>query len=239
MQRIAYLFKRSKTSSPALAATYPTSLSAALGEEQVYHPGLFETDTAVVKASRGAAGQPLRLKFQGTSDQPDATLLGARDAQVQVVAAGAGQSLRLVQGTGISTATSHTTTSGRTTVTMGTDGRGEPAVTAAGLALYAAANLIGVFTIDAVGSGTGIMGETAIGDVPVAPAPSWVDILSTRQDTGATAAEHLVDAGLGASLSLGFQVQTVGWRAIRALAKSDGGAPGDDDACSIQMDLVG
>lgn len=239
MQRIATLFDRSDSSSPALAAAYPTSLSAARGEEQVYHPGLFETDTATAVVARGGAGNPVRLKFEGTNDQPDATLIGARDAMVQVVAAARGQSIQLVQARGTSVGTSHSTAaSGLTTVTLGTNARGEPAVTANDLATYAAASMVGLFTIAAVGVGTGLMGAM-VQSIAVAPAPVWVPIQSTRQDTGVAAAEHVLDPGLGASGNYGFQVQTVGWRALRALARSEGGAPGTGDSIAVRMDVLG
>lgn len=237
MQRTATLFSRTGASSTALVnGTYPTSLVAALGEEQVYHPGLYETYPAAAAVARAAGGNPVKLKFQGTADMPDALLLGDSFGRISLVASSAGKSIQTAQATGASVSTSHSTTGGLTTITLGTDATGKGNVTATALAAYITANLSATFT-PTVLVGAGLMGAMdRAASVPTVP--SWIDIESTRQDTSTTAFEHTLDAGAGNSALYGFRVKSHGWRAIRAVACS-AGAPDPADSIAVTMGLPG
>jgi hypothetical protein len=237
MQRIATLFNRTGASSPALGNnTYPSALSSSLSEEQVYHPGLYESYPATVNVTRHAAGVTSKLKFQGTGDAPDPLLLGDSFGRISLIALSAGQSIQLAQATGYSVATTHATASGLTTLTMGTDALGKPSETATSLAAYLVANLAGTFT-PVVIVGAGLMGAmTRAASVP--EAPRWVDIESTRESTSTTAAEHTVDPGAGLSVTLSFRVKTAGMRAIRCIATGTG-APNAADAVLVTMGLPG
>ncbi len=240
MMRLATLFSRSQASSPALGNnSYPTALSAALGEEQVYFPGLAEWYPALAKIARGGAGNTVKLKFQGTNDPADPLLIGAGNAQISLYAVAPGLSIRLEQATGVSVATSNASSGGQRLITLASDADRRPADTAASLHTFIATNL-GADFVSAVGAGggAGIMGATSIGALAVPELPRWLDIESTREDTGTTAAEHTVDAGLAGALQIAFQVRTGGWRAVRCLA-SGTAAPGVGDLALITMSLPG
>lgn len=237
--RTATLFNRSYSSSPALAnAGYPTALSAALSEEQVYHPGLYDLYPATAKIARGGAGVTSKLKFQGTTDMPDPLLLGDSFGRISLIAIDSGQSVQLAQATGasVSTTASAPDAAGLTTITLGTDARGRGNVTAQALSDYIAANLPAIFT-SVVVVGGGIMGAmTRAAAVP--QAPRWVDIPSIREDTATEGVEHTVDAGLGGTSTIGFQVKTKGFRAIRCIATGTA-APASGDSVLVQMGLPG
>lgn len=237
MQRTAYLFKRDYTTAPALAnATYSTGPSAALGEEAVYHPGLHDAYAAQARVTRAALGVTSKLKFQGTADQPEPLILGAGNAQVSLIAAAPGKSIQTAQATGASASTSHSTAAGLTTVTLGTDANGRPSTTAQAFADYITANLSATFT-PTVLAGSGIMGAM-LRAAAVPEAPAWGDLQSTRHDTGVEAAEHTIDPGAGASVTVEFLVQTRGCRAVRAIATGTG-APASGDAVIITMAVPG
>jgi hypothetical protein len=237
MQRTATLFNRTGASStPLVNGTYPSSLVAALGEEQVYHPGLYETYPAAAAVARAAGGNPVKLKFQGTADFPDALLIGDSTARISLVASSSGKSFQLTQATGASVSTSHSTASGLTTIALGTDALGRGNVTPAALVAYIAANLSATFTGTAIATG-GVMGamDRAVA-VPISP--RWIDLESTRQDTSTTAFEHTLDPGAGGSATYGFRVKSQGWRAVRAIACSSG-APDTADSIAVTMGLPG
>lgn len=239
IQRKVTLFNRSGASTPALANNSFAGivLSAALGEEQVY-PGGFDTCPATARVNRHAAGNPSKVKFQGTSDPPDALLLsGADGARVSLVAIDAGQSIQLAQASGTSIATSSATSSGLTTITMGTNALGHPSVSAQGLADWISANLPAVFTPTVVAGGSGLMGPMAMA-AAVPQAPRWVDIESTLELTVTPAAEHTLDPGAGLTADFGFQVRTAGWRAVRCLGTC-AAAPNAADAVLVTMSVPG
>lgn len=237
MLRNATLFNRTGGSSPALGNnTYPSVLSSTLSEEQVYFPGLCETYPATVKVTRNAAGVTSKIKFQGTVDVPDPALIGDSFGRFSLIALASGQTFQLAQATGVSVATSHTTASGLTTVTLGTNALGQPSVTVTALVAYIVANLAATFTPVAI-VGTGLAGamERAIS---VPEAPRWTDVESIREATSTTAAEHTIDPGAGASVSLAFRVKTAGYRAIRCIATGTG-APHASDAVLVTMGVPG
>lgn len=237
MLRTATLFNRSYASSTALANNaYPTSLVAALGEEQVYHPGLHSTYPAQAKVARGGAGNTAKLKFQGTADMPDGLLLGDSFGRISLIALSSGQSIQLAQASGASVSTSSGTSGGLTTITLGTDATGKGNVTATDLAAYIVANLSATFT-PTVLVGGGLMG--AMDRAAAVPeAPRWVDIESTRQDTSTTAVEHTIDAGLGGTVNIGFMVKSKAWRSIRCVACGSA-APASGDSVLVTMGLPG
>lgn len=238
MQRTATLFARTGASSPVLGTNaYPTALSSALAEEQVYHPGLHDTYPATAQVARAAStGVTSKLKFQGTTDQPDALLIGDSFGRISLIAIDAGKSVQLAQATGASVSTSNAVSGGLTTITLGTDARGRGNVTAQTLYDYITANLSGTFTPTVIVGG-GLMG--AMDRAAAVPqAPKWVDIPSIREDIATEAVEHTVDATLGLTVNVGFQVKTGGWRAIRALATATA-APASGDAVTITMGLPG
>lgn len=235
--RTATLFNRSYTSSPALANnSHPTSLSAALGEEQVYHPGLYDLYPATAKVARGGAGVTSKLKFQGTTDMPDALLLGDSNGRISLIAIDSGQSIQTAQATGASVSTSSATSGGLTTITLGTDATGKGNVTAQALSDYIAASLPAIFTPTVIVSGGIIGAMTRAAAVP--QAPRWVDIPSIREDTATEGVEHTVDAGLGGTATLGFQVKAKGFRGIRCVATGSA-APAAGDSVLVQMGLPG
>lgn len=217
------------------AGTALTTSYATTGQEDVLRVGALSSWPFVASVTRDGAGNTVRLKLQGTVDQPDPLLLYAGN-----VVSGVRSGLRLFAA---SRSTLRLAFAGNSIVhsVAGSDvAITFPRGTRLGaLAAYIAANLSAVLPTAAVfGDALAELGETLRQAEEVPAEPRWADLMTLRQDTAADQAEHTIDAGAGASTNVAFIARNIaGFQALRIVGRASA-APATADRLHVVTGVV-